>query len=60
MEIRRDELFHFIRWINFLIGALNVYLFFIGGGYQSLALGVLNIAVWAFTRKLRKKEINNV
>ena len=56
MDIRRDELFHFIRWINLLMGALNVYLFFIGGGYQFLALGVLNIAVWAFTRK-SKKEI---
>ena len=60
MEINRDELFHFVRWLNLLMGALNVYLFFLGGGYHLLALGVLNIAVWAFTRKLRKKEINNV
>ena len=55
MEIRRDELFHFVRWINLLMGGLNVYLFFLGGGYQSLALGVLNIAVWAFTRKSKKE-----
>ena len=57
MEIRRDELFHFVRWINLLMGGLNVYLFFLGGGYQSLALGVLNIAVWAFTRKLKNKVV---
>ena len=60
MEIKRDELFHFVRWLNLLIGVLNLYLWQMGGGYHLLALGVLNVAVWTFTRKLRKKGINNV
>ena len=37
------------------MGGLNIYLFFLGGGYHLLALGVLNIAVWAFTRKFKKE-----
>ena len=57
MEIRRDELFHFVRWINLIVGALNVYLFSIGGGHHFLALGVLNAAVWAITRKIKNKVV---
>ena len=56
MDIRRDEVFHFARWINLIIGVLNLYFFNIGGGYHMLGLGVLNIAVWTFTRK--PKETN--
>ena len=57
MEIKRDELFHFIRWSNLLIGILNMYWFSFGGGYHLLAMGILNIAVWAFTRKLKETNV---
>ena len=56
MDIKRDELFHFVRWLNLLIGLFNLYVYYIGGGYHMLALGVLNTAVWAFTRKPRKSN----
>ena len=56
MEIKRDELFQFVRWVNLLIGVLLIYFFFMGGGYHIMALGLLNIAVWTFTRKLK---VNN-
>ena len=51
MDIKRDEVFHFVRWLNLLIGLFNIYLFNMGGGYHFLALSFLNTAVWAFTRK---------
>ena len=60
MDIKRDELFHFIRWGNLLAGVLMLYLWRIGAGYHLLSLGLLNIAIWTFTRKPRKKRINNV
>ena len=51
MEINRDEWFGFIRWVNFIVGFMNIYLYINGGGYHFLALGILNIAVWVFTRR---------
>ena len=56
MEVRRDELFHFVRWLNLLIGGLLAYFFLMGGGYHVMALGLLNMAVWTFTRKPRRKD----
>lgn len=56
MEIKRDELFHFVRWLNLLIGVFCLYLFVMGGGHYLLSVSVLNIAIWAFTRK--QKENN--
>ena len=50
--MKRDELFQFIRWFNLLIGAWNIYLFNMGGGYHLLGLGFINFALWAFTRKV--------
>ena len=26
MNIKRDEIFHFVRWMNLIVGLLNVYL----------------------------------
>ena len=57
MEIKRDELFHFVRWLNLLICVVNMYLFFVGGGYPYIALGLLNAAIWTFTRKPKKKNV---
>ena len=54
MDIRRDELFHFIRWMNLLIGLLNASFFFIGAGYHILSLGFINITIWALTRKVKE------
>ena len=56
MDIKRDELFHFVRWLNLLIGVLSLYLWQMGGGQHLLALGVLNVAIWTFTRKRKEKR----
>jgi hypothetical protein len=56
MEIKRDELFHFIRWINFLVGLFNLYYFSTGGGYHLFGIGVLNVAVWVLTRKTKRNN----
>ena len=55
MDIRRDEMFQFVRWFNLIVGILNIYYYTIGAGSHILALGFINIAVWAFTRKAKKK-----
>ena len=57
MEIKRDEVFHFVRWLNLLVGIYNLYLWGMGAGYPYLALGFLNSAVWAFTRKVNKDNV---
>jgi len=51
MVIKRDEMFNSVRWFNFIVGVLNVYLYVVGGGYHLLGLGILNISLWVFTRK---------
>jgi|TARA_R100000501_G_C2596980_1_gene95205 hypothetical protein len=57
MEIKRDEMFHFVRWVNLVIGLSNMYYYFMGAGLPVLALGFLNIAVWSFTRKVKKSNV---
>jgi len=51
MEIKRDEMFHFIRWMNLIIGLYSIYYYMVGGTWYLLAIGFLNIAIWVFTRK---------
>ena len=55
MEIRRDEIFHLIRWINLIIGLGCVYIYALGGGHYMLGMGAINLAIWAFTRKYNGK-----
>ena len=57
MNIKRDELFQAARWLNLILGLMNFYLFSLGGGHHLLGLAVLNIAVWALTRKHKDKDI---
>ena len=58
MEIKRDEIFQFVRWFNLIVGVLNIYYYTMGAGASILALGFLNIAVWSFTRKVKKNNVN--
>ena len=55
MDIKRDELFQFMRWLNLLVGIFNLYLYSLGGGYHLLGLGLINTAIWSFTRKVKIK-----
>jgi len=57
MDIKRDELFHFVRWLNLLTSIFSLYLFNMGGGYHFLPLCFLNMAVWTFTRKPKKNNV---
>ena len=57
MEIKRDEVFQFVRWFNLIIGILNIYYYLMGAGVYVLALGCLNIAVWSFTRKAKQNNV---
>ena len=54
MELKRDEMFQAARWLNLLVGLMNIYLYSLGGGYHLLGIAVLNIGVWAFTRGVHK------
>jgi hypothetical protein len=54
MEIKRDEMFQAARWLNLIVGLMNIYLYGQGGGYHLLGIGMLNIGVWAFTRGIHK------
>ncbi len=55
MDLKRDEMFHFLRWINLLIGLCMFYMYVVVGGYYLLSLGFLNLAVWVFSRKVKLK-----
>ena len=52
--MKRDEIFQATRWINLLIGLMNIYLYALGGGYHLLGIAILNIGVWVFTRRVCK------
>ena len=54
MEIKRDEMFQAARWLNLMVGILNIYLYTHGGGYHLLGIAMLNVGVWAFTRGIHK------
>jgi len=50
-KMKNDEMFQFVRWINLLLGVINIYYYILGSGPLVLSIGVLNIGVWALTRK---------
>ena len=52
--MRKDELYQAARWLNLIIGFINLYLYSYGGGYHLLGIGIINIGVWVFTRKTNK------
>ena len=54
MEIKRDEMFQAARWLNLMVGIMNIYLYSLGGGYHLLGIAMLNVGVWAFTRGIHK------
>ena len=51
-ELKRDELFQFVRWFNLMIGLYNICLWYYGAGFILLGIAMSNIAVWVFTRKV--------
>ena len=57
MEIKRDELFHFVRWVNLFLGLLSAYYYLMGASTPLLSIGFLNITVWTFTRKVKIKNV---
>jgi len=54
MEIKRDDMFQAARWLNLIVGIMNIYLYTLGGGYHLLGIAMLNVGVWAFTRGIHK------
>ena len=54
MGLKRDEMFQATRWLNLAVGLFNFYLYTYGGGYHLLGLGMINIAVWSFSRGVHK------
>ena len=41
-----------IIWINYIIGFYNLYLFSVGDKLFNLIVGILNIGVWVFFRRM--------
>ena len=54
MGLKKDEMFQATRWLNLLVGVLNIYLYGAGGGYHLLGIAMLNIGVWSLTRGVYK------
>ena len=50
-KMKKDETFQLIRWINLFLGIWNMYYYMVSGNPIVLSIGVLNIGVWALTRK---------
>ena len=50
-KMKKDETFQFIRWINLVLGAWNLYHYVVSGNTIVLSIGILNIGVWTLTRK---------
>ena len=54
MEIKRDDMFQATRFLNLIVGIMNIYLYTLGGGYHLVGIAMLNVGVWAFTRGIHK------
>ena len=54
MEIKRDDMFQAARWLNLMVGIMNIYLYTLGGGYHLLGIAMRNVGAWAFTRGVHK------
>ena len=54
MEIKRDDMFQAARWLNLMVGIMNIYLYTLGGGYHLLGIAMLNVGAGAFTRGVHK------
>ena len=50
-KMKKDETFQFVRWLNLVLGIWNFYHYAISGNTIVLSIGILNIGVWALTRK---------
>ena len=48
--MKKGEMFQFARWLNLVVGFMNLYLYTAGGGYHLLGIGALNIGAWVFSR----------
>ena len=48
--IKKGEMFQFARWLNLVVGFMNLYPYSAGGGYHLLGIGALNIGAWVFSR----------
>ena len=55
MQVKRDEWYGFVRWLNLIVGLLGFYIYIIGGGHHLLSIGMVNLTVWVFTRR---KQMN--
>ena len=51
MQVKRDEWYGFVRWLNLIVGLLVFYIYIIGGGHHLLSIGMVNLTVWVFTRR---------
>ena len=52
--MKKDEIYQAVRWLNLIIGFMNLYLYGQGGGYHLISLSIINIGVWVFTRRANK------
>jgi len=52
--MRKGELYQAARWFNLIIGFINMYLYNTSGGYHLLGIGIINVGVWVFTRRVNK------
>ena len=49
----RDEMFQLVRWVNLAVGIVEIMYWWNQGPIYLLGIGALNIAAWAFTRKVK-------
>ena len=51
----KQERLQVIRWVNLIIGLLQLYCWWYGAAWYVLVIGVLNIGVFSLTRKMQAK-----
>ena len=52
MNKERREAIRYSAWLNLFIGFYNLYLWSVGEWLFNLIVGILNIGVWVFFRKI--------
>ena len=53
--INNKEQLRVIRWVNLIIGLLQLYYWWFGAPWYVLGIAILNIGVWSLTRQMQVK-----
>jgi len=53
MKRKKSKFFKWVIWFNLLIGMYNLYFYVSDDRIFNLVIGILNVGVWVFNRRIK-------